>query len=133
MNPPKATVPDGSPSGPTPTPLTPTTEDEMTPEQRSNKIAALLEKHDLYLEWFKVFCRYILTLKDGTKHEIWHDQGINAENLCDRLLDFLENYDKQHTTERPTTDETLRVGAPAQPQRPDNFQNNNRYALPNTD
>ncbi|MBQ9705955.1 MAG: hypothetical protein IJV55_07220 [Paludibacteraceae bacterium] len=98
---------------------TPTTEDEITPEQRSNKIAELLEKHDLYLEWFKVFCRYVLTLKDGTKREIWHSQGINAENLCDRPLDFLEDYDKQHTTERPTTDETLRVGASAQPQRPD--------------
>lgn len=69
---------------------------------KRERMAQLLDDHDLTLMYDNIFDRWIFTLYDSEDHVLLKRKGINLKALRDELLQYLENYDKQCPTKDTT-------------------------------
>ncbi|MBR1447591.1 MAG: hypothetical protein IJ588_02450 [Prevotella sp.] len=73
--------------------------EEVSNEQKRDRIDELLNEKDMTLEYDHIFDRWLFTLYDRRAAIVWKRKGMSLEALRDELLTFLENY-----TDSPTTD-----------------------------
>jgi hypothetical protein len=78
---------------------------------KRERIAQLLDEHDLTLMYENIFDRWIFTLYDSEDHVLLKRKGINLKALRDELLQYLENYDNVRPKILPG-EEHLKYGAP---------------------
>lgn len=73
---------------------------------KKKEIEALLEQLNLKLHYLQVFDRWVLNLKDADGCTVWHRRGIDAVELRDELVEFLE----ARTTAKPQDTVTKKKG-----------------------
>lgn len=65
-------------------------------DHRRERILELLERHDLNLTYFEVFCKYIFAVEDAEGEILWQTKGTDLQYLQKEIYQYLEDYDDKH-------------------------------------
>ena len=65
-------------------------------DHRRKRILELLERHDLNLTYFEVFCKYIFAVEDAEGKMLWQTKGTDLRYLQKEIYQYLEDYDDKH-------------------------------------